>query len=68
MTLADQLKRVIDESGLSLYAVSEGSGVDYSAVYRFYHGQRDIQLSTADLLTDFFQMKLTRPKRPKGGE
>jgi plasmid maintenance system antidote protein VapI len=63
--LSDALKAAIAESGLTVYAVAQGSGVAHPILSRFLSGQRDLRLATADKLAAFFQMKLTPPKTPK---
>lgn len=36
-------------------------GLQYPTVYRFYHGERDVYLETANKLAEYFQMRLTKP-------
>ena len=67
MTLQDQLRQAVQDSGLTLYAIAKGAGIAYPVLYRFASGERDLTLQTASRLTDFFGMRLTRPKRPKKG-
>ena len=67
MALQDQLRQAIEDSGLTLYAISKGSGIAYPVVYRFASGERDLTLATASRLADYFGMRLTRPRRPKKG-
>ena len=61
-TLADQLRKAIKDSGLSTYAVAKGSGLSYPATLRFISGERDLFLSSATKLAQFFGMELTEPK------
>ncbi len=49
-TLSWLLRRAIADSGLSLYAVSKKSGIDYSTCHRFLSGKADLNLRTADKL------------------
>ena len=65
MTLQEQLRKAIESSGLSLYAIAKGSGIAYPVLFRFAKGERDLTLETASRLADYFSMRLTRPKRPK---
>jgi plasmid maintenance system antidote protein VapI len=67
MTLQNQFKKAVEDSGLSLYAIAKGAGIAYPVLYRFVNGERDLTLETATKLADFFGMKLTRPKRHKTG-
>ena len=67
MTLQDQLRQAIADSGLTLYRVAKDSGIAYPVLYRFVSGERDLTLETASRLTEYFGMRLTRPRRPKKG-
>jgi plasmid maintenance system antidote protein VapI len=64
MTLTDQLRKAIHDSGLSLYAVAKATHTPYAVIHGFVNG-RDIKLGTADKLAELFGMKLTAAKRPK---
>ena len=65
MTLSEQLRAAIENSGLSVYRIAKDSGVPQQTLQRFVTGQRDIRLAqTADRLAEYFGMRLTAPKRP----
>lgn len=65
MSLTDQLRKAIDDSGLSLYRVAKATHTPYAAIHGFANGHRDIKLETAERLAELFGMKLTAPKRPR---
>jgi hypothetical protein len=65
MSLTEQLRQAIDESGLSLYVVAKATGAPYAAIHGFAKSGRNIKLETADKLAELFGMKLTAPKQPK---
>jgi plasmid maintenance system antidote protein VapI len=65
MSLTEQLRKAIHNSGLSLYAIGKATCTPYAAIHGFANEYRDIKLETADKLADLFGMKLTMPKRPK---
>ena len=67
MSLTSQLRKAINDSGASLYRIAKDSRIPYAAVHRFANGERGLTLETADKLAEFFQMRLTRPVRPKKG-
>ena len=46
--LSDQLRTAIDDSGLTIYRIAKDSGVEPTALMRFYHGERDIRLGSAE--------------------
>ena len=68
MSLSEQLRRAVDESGLTLYAVAKRSGLTYSVLHRFVVKGQDIKLGSAEQLADLFSMRLTRPQKPKEGK
>ena len=61
MSLTDQLRKAIHDSGLSLYMVAKATHTPYAAIHGFANGHRDIKLETADKLAELFGMKLTAP-------
>lgn len=65
MNLSDQLRKAMEKSGFSLHALSVGTGIDYAAIHRFYHGERDMRLGTASRLADFLGLKLVQVRKPK---
>ena len=67
MTLQDQLRQAVEDSGLTLYRIAQDSGVAYQVLHRFARGERDLTLETASKLADYFGMRFTRPRRPKKG-
>lgn len=62
MTISDQLRAAIEAHGL--YATARDSGIAYAMLHRFFTGERDLRLQTADRLAEFFGLEL-QPKEPK---
>ena len=65
MSLTEQLRQAIDDSGLSLNAISKATGTPYAAIHGFVNNDREITLKTADKLVELFGMRLTAAKRPR---
>lgn len=61
--LADQLRRVIRESGRTAYRLAGDAGVDEAQVKRFLNGERDLRLETAGKLCAALGLELTASKR-----
>jgi predicted transcriptional regulator len=61
-SLTDQLKRIIDESGLSIYRIAKDADVPQSGLQMFVSGQRDLRLGTVDKLAVYFGIRFTKPK------
>lgn len=62
LSIIDQLRRAMAESGQSQYAIAQGAGVSQSVVNRFAHEERGISLETAAKLCDYLGLDLA-PRR-----
>jgi plasmid maintenance system antidote protein VapI len=62
LTLADQLRKMIRDSGKTVNAVAVESGIAQPVLYRFVTGERDLTLSTVQRLADHFGLELRRRK------
>ena len=65
MKISQRLKKAIESSKKTRYAIAVGSGVDHAVLRRFMRGERDIKLTTAENLAEFLELELT-PKRKNG--
>lgn len=66
--LTDQLRQAIDDSGLTRYRISKETGIDQSALAKFYNGQRGINTETLDKLGECLGLRIVmdRRRRKKG--
>jgi transcriptional regulator with XRE-family HTH domain len=60
--LADELRRAIAESGLTLYRLSKESGVDPSQLSRFTRSKRDLGLMIAEKLCEVLGLELVKTR------
>jgi ribosome-binding protein aMBF1 (putative translation factor) len=60
--IEDQLRIAIDGYEWSLTALARESNIRESALKRFMDGERNLSLSAASRLCEYFGMRLTRPK------
>lgn len=58
-TIADQLRKAIEDSGQSVYALAKAADIAQPVLHRFYTGERDLTLTTADKLLVYFELELT---------
>ncbi len=66
MTLDDQLRKAIDDSGQTRYRIAKGSGLDESALAKFYNGQRGLSPAAMSALCDYLGLEIiVRRKRTK---
>jgi hypothetical protein len=64
--LTDQLRQAIDDSGLTRYQLARATGIDESALAKFYTGHRGLSMNA---LGEFLQLTITLGRKPdKKGE
>lgn len=64
--LGEQLRDAIRESGRTVYALAQESGVDTAVIYRFVSGERGVSLETAARLAATLGIRFTKPRRRSG--
>jgi plasmid maintenance system antidote protein VapI len=57
-TMADHLRKKIEGSNKTVNAIAIEAGVPQPVLYRFVNGERDLTLSTAQKLADYFKLEL----------
>jgi transcriptional regulator with XRE-family HTH domain len=62
--LTDQLRRAIDDSGLTRYQISKNTGIDESALAKFYNGHRGLSMEALNALGKFLQLKILLGRKP----
>jgi hypothetical protein len=64
--LTDQIRQAIDDSGLTRYQIAKGSGIDESALAKFYNGRRGLSMDALNALGEFLQLKITVGRKRAG--
>jgi transcriptional regulator with XRE-family HTH domain len=64
MTMSDQLRRIIDESGLSRYRIAKDIGLDESTLSKFYNGQGGLSMEVLDRLGKYLDLRITAGRKP----
>ena len=64
MTLADQLRQAIRDSGKTQYMIAKDTGISQPMINRFTNGERGISLETADKLMEHLGLEL-QPKQAR---
>ena len=68
--ISDQLRQVIDESGLTRYEIAKQTSIDESTLAKFYNGHRGLSMKALDRLGEFLDLTVTmrrKPNQEKGG-
>jgi len=63
LKLSDQLRRAVDESGLSRYRICAEIGLAQSILSRFMSGKGGLSLATIDRLADLLELSITTARR-----
>jgi len=56
--LTDQLRQAIDDSGLTRYQIAKATGIDESALGKFYNGHRGLSMEALNSLGEFLQLTI----------
>jgi transcriptional regulator with XRE-family HTH domain len=62
--LTDQLRQAIDDSGLTRYQIAKATGIDESALAKFYNGHRGLSMDAINALGEFLRLTITLGRRP----
>lgn len=62
--LTDQLRQAIDDSGLTRYQIAKETGIDESALAKFYNGHRGLSMDALNALGECLQLTITLGRKP----
>jgi transcriptional regulator with XRE-family HTH domain len=83
MKLSDQIRRAVNDSGMSRYAICKIGAFDKAMISRFMAGKRGLSLTTLDRLAEVLRLRIVadgpvnvpppgrpgrKPKPKKGGK
>jgi transcriptional regulator with XRE-family HTH domain len=63
--LTDQLRQAIDDSGLTRYQIAKATGIDESALAKFYNGHRGLSMEALNALGEFLQLRIILGRKPE---
>jgi transcriptional regulator with XRE-family HTH domain len=62
--LTDQLRQAIDDCRLTRYEIAKQTGIDESALAKFYNGQRGLSMKALNALGEFLQLTIHLGRKP----
>ena len=68
LTFTEQIRKLIDESGVSRYRIAKDCGIDQSAISRFMSGERGMNLSDLDKIAAYLGLEITQRRKPNTKE
>lgn len=69
MKLSEQLRRHLESSGHTMYAVSQQTGISQSGLSRFRSGERILSWDAADKLGELLGLEIVaKAKKRKGAD
>ena len=66
--MSDQIRRLVDASGMSRYRIAQITGIDQSALSRFMSGERGLSSTALDALGELLDLQVVvrGAKRKRG--
>ena len=62
--MTDQVRRAIDDTGLTRYRIAQDTGIDESTLAKFYHGHRGLSLDNLDRLCAYLGLRIVMDRKP----
>ncbi|HEX3658921.1 MAG TPA: helix-turn-helix transcriptional regulator [Pirellulales bacterium] len=62
--LTDQLRTAIDDSGLTRYEIAKRTGIDESALAKFYNGHRGLSMEGLNALGECLGLSIVSRRKP----
>lgn len=62
--LTDQLRQAINQSGLTRYQIAKATGIDESALAKFYNGHRGLSMEAMNALGEFLELTIVLGRKP----
>lgn len=66
--LVDQIRRAIDESGLTRYQIAKETGIDESALAKFYNGHRGLSMEALNALGICLRLRIVMEREIDEGK
>lgn len=64
-SMSDQLRRAIDDSGLTRYRIAKETGISESALCQYYNGHRGLSMEALNALGECLQLTIHLGRKPE---
>jgi transcriptional regulator with XRE-family HTH domain len=62
--MSDQLRQIIDKSGLTRYQIAKATAIDESTLAKFYNGRAGLSSKALDRLGEYLELTITMRRKP----
>lgn len=62
--MTDQLRQALDDSGLTRYQIAKETGIDESALAKFYNGHRGLSMKALNSLGELLDLSIVMRRKP----
>ncbi len=63
-SLTMQIRVAMDDSGFTRYRIAKDTGINESALSKFYHGERGLSINNLNLLFSYLELRVVRGVKP----
>ena len=62
--MTDQVRQAVGDSGLTRYRIAKDTGIDESALAKFYNGYRGLSVDNMDQLCEYLGLRIVKDRKP----
>jgi len=62
--LTDQIRQAIDDSCVTRYRIAQDTGIDESALAKFYNGHRGLSMEALNALGEYLNLTIIMQRKP----
>lgn len=63
--LTDQIRQAIENCGVSRYEIAKCTGIDESALAKFFNGHRGLSMEALNALGEFLELEIVMNRKPE---
>jgi DNA transposition AAA+ family ATPase len=62
--LTDQIRQAISDSKISRYRIANDTGIDESALAKFFNGHRGLSMEALNALGEYLELRIVMDRKP----